>query len=131
MIVTSNILVMQYLYIIAFEMCIRGYCMTLYDVIPSFITYRIVPTTAIFLISCYLRAQSTYIQATCSGVQPLVSVQVGLHFRSSMRYLARGRCPFLKLSINSKIELCKSHHYNIIIVITVLALIIQTAKNNY
>ena len=80
----------------------------MYDVIPSLIKYQIVPTTAIFLISCYL--QSTYIQATCSGVQPLVSVQVGLHFRSSMRYLARGRYPFLKLSINSKIELCKSYH---------------------
>ena len=44
---------------------------------------------------------STYLQARCSGVCPKLSVQVGLHFRSSMRYLARGRYPFLKSRINA------------------------------
>ena len=56
---------------------------------------------------------STYQQATCSGVRLLLVVQVGLHFRSSMRYLARSRYPFLKLRISSRTVIykpCTSPH---------------------
>ena len=74
---------------------------------------NIVPLTSIFigmlklvtLLSKVNRASvvpSTYQQARCSGVHPSVSVQVGLHFRSSIRYLARGRCPFLKSRVKVK-----------------------------
>ena len=80
---------------------------------------KLCPWHQFFLLVCYRlvtllskanRASvitSTYQQARCSGVHPSVLVQIGLHFRSSVRYLARGRCPFLKLRISSRMVIYK------------------------